>query len=275
MIHPPHREPLPLHVEERGHGPAMLFLHGFAAHSGLWRRWLPELERSHRVVLVDLKGHGRSPAPRDRRYGPVDQARLVARLVVERDLRDLTLVGHSLGGGVALATYLMLRDRGESRRVRRLISINGAAYPQRLPPYVRKARRPMARVLAALVPKRWLVRRVLRTVVHDPSVVTGELVALYADPLRRAGVRRAVLEMASAIVPGDVEAWVGRYGEVDVPTLLLCGHHDPVVPLWVAKRLAADLPQNRLVVLEACGHIPPEEQPGASLAAVRAFLDGA
>ena len=120
---------------------------------------------------------------------------------------------------------------------------------------------------------RRVVGTVLRHVVYDRSVVRPEWIDGYADPLRGAAARRALLEVARAIEPPDLETLVARYPTLDVPTLLLWGRHDPVVPLWVGERLARDLPSARLEVLEACGHLPAEEHPELSLRVLMDFLD--
>jgi len=265
---------LPLHLSTVGKGPPILFLHGFGMHSEVWKPWIDGLRPDHELHLVDMKGAGQAPKPRDGLYSPLDHADLVARLVVERDLRDLTLVGHSLGGGVVLLTALKLRDRGESARITRLVSVAGVAYHQRLPPFVGLAR--LGRVTDAafaLVPKGWLVRRVREDVVYAPEAISPEQVEPYARALRSPAARRALLATARQLLTPELDRWMERYSELDHPTLALWGAHDPVVPIAVGRRLVADLPHAKLVVLERCGHIPPEERPAASLRVVRHFLD--
>lgn len=264
---------LPLHVEERGEGPPLLLVHGFGANSYTWRHWVPDLARGHRVILVDLKGFGAAPGPDDHAYAPGDHAELLLRLVRGRDLRDLTVVGHSLGGGIALLLALRLLD-AEPERLRALVLVAAAAYRQAIPPWIRMARLPLlGPILLRLAPPRLLIRAVLRSIVHDPATITPTQVEAYAEPLESAAGRRALLRTARQIVPPDLEGTVARYAEIGVPTLILCGRQDPVVPLEVAERLAGTLPRARLHVLEACGHDPPEERPEESLAAVREFLD--
>ncbi|MGD2071753.1 MAG: alpha/beta hydrolase [Gemmatimonadota bacterium] len=266
---------LPLHVELRGHGPPIVLLHGFGATSYTWRHWLPALAERHTAVLVDLKGFGRAPKPDDGRYGPGEQAELVVRMMVRQDLSRATVVGHSLGGAVALLVALRLRDQGEERRIARLVSVAGAAYPQPIPRFVSLARRRwLARAVLRAVPKRWLIRTVLEDVVHDPASMTEDQVRAYAEPLATRGGRRAMLQAARQIVPENVEAWTRRFPELDLPTLLLWGNDDRVVPPWVGRRLAADLPCSRLIVLPDCGHIPQEERPTESLEALLGFLGG-
>lgn len=264
---------LPLHVVERGHGLPILLLHGYGASTHSFRHWVPELARDHRVMPLDLKGFGAAPKPDDGRYSPVDLAEPVVELIRRMDLRSVTLVGHSLGGGIALVAALLLLDRGELGRLRGLVSVSGAAYAQALPPFARLARWPRAsRVGLALVPKAWMVRRVLESVVHDPGAVDPDQVEGYAEPLRNPATHGPLLAAARQIVPPGLPALTARYPELDVPALLLWGREDRVVPLAVGERLEKDLPRARLVVLERCGHLPAEERPREALRVLREFL---
>jgi pimeloyl-ACP methyl ester carboxylesterase len=250
-----------------------VLLHGYGGSSFTWRHWLEALSARGHVVLVDLKGFGNAPKPNDGCYSPRDQADLVGQLITQRDLNRVTLVGHSLGGGIALLVALRLVAAGEGR-LHRLVLVAGAAYPQRLPPFVSLARHPrLSEILWRLFGARRIVRRVLHTIVHDPSRVTPLQIEGYARPLSSPGARRALISSALQIVPDDLDRTIGLYPTLRVPTLLLWGRGDPVVPLAVGERLAADLPHATLVVLEACGHLPPEELPDESLAALREFLD--
>ncbi|MCG6955182.1 MAG: alpha/beta hydrolase [Gemmatimonadetes bacterium] len=269
---------LPLHVETLGRDPGdgvdtFVLLHGYGGSSFTWRHWLGALSARGHVVLVDLKGFGAAPRPDDGRYSPSDQADLVGRLIAERDLKRLTLVGHSLGGGIALLVALRLMAAGDGR-LHRLVLVAGAAYSQRLPPFVSLARHPkLSGLLWLLFGSRRIARRVLQSIVYDPSRVTAQQVEGYARPLSRPGARRALIAAALQVVPDDLEQIVHRYPTLRVPALLLWGRGDPVVPLAVGQRLANDLPDATLVVLDACGHLPPEELPNESLAALEEFLD--
>lgn len=265
---------LPLHVTTQGQGGhAYVLLHGFAASSFTWRHWLPRLARRGRVFAVDMKGFGDAPKPADDRYSPVDLASLVTDFLVEQELESVTLLGHSLGGGVALLTSLQLRDLGD-RRVRRLALIGAAAYPQRLPPFVPLSQRPkLAWLLMRGLGTRRVVRWVMRSIVHDPSLVGREQIEVYARPLRSREGLASVMAAGRQIVPPDLEATAARYGEIDVPALLMWGDHDRVIPRWVGERLESELPGGRLVILERCGHVPPEEHPTEAWDALARFLD--
>ena len=264
---------LPLHVEQYGDGHRqIMLLHGFGANSHTWRGWIGALAKEHGVWSVELKGHGSAPAPPDDLYSLHDHADLVHRLIVQQDLRELTLVGHSMGGAIALLVAFRLLDEG---RLERLVLVSGAAYPQRLPPFIALAARGrLSEWGLRFFPKRLLIRRVLRSIVFDPEAVTDAQVAAYAEPLYSPAHRTALIKTAMRIIPPDLAKMTARIREIDVPTLLLWGRHDWVVPLDVAERLLAALPSAQLEIMEDCGHMPPEEFPKESLDIVPKFLRG-
>lgn len=264
---------LALDVERRGQGPPLVLLHGFGASRFTWRLWADDLARTHTVHLMDIFGFGAAPPPPDGRYGPVEQAETVVRWLRREDIRGAVLIGHSLGGGVALLVALRLAELGERERVKALVSVAGPAYPQAIPRYIGLARVPLlGRVLFALAGPERIVRKVLDFIVFDRARVTEEQVEGYAAPLRRPRTRTALVETARQIVPAGLDRMAARFPEIRLPVLLLWGRHDHVIPLWVAKRLERDLPNSKLVVLERCGHVPSEELPEQSLSAVRDFL---
>lgn len=265
---------LPLHVEEHGSGdPPLVLVHGFGGNSYTWRYWVPHLVRSHRVLLVDLKGHGAAPKPADDRYSPFDQADLLVRAIRSRDLVHATLVGHSLGGGIVLAAALRLLDT-EPERVGSLILVSAATRPQEIPRYIGWARRPLlGKPFLRLVPPRVLMGWALRSIVHDPSTISRDQIEAYAEPFLEWKDRRALLKAARQIIPEGAEEMVARYDTLAVPTLLLWGREDPVVHVELGRRLEETLPNARLEVIDRCGHLPQEERPRASLDPVRDFLE--
>lgn len=262
-----------LHVEERGgEGRPVVLVHGFGGHSFTWRHWLPGLGDAHHILMVDLKGHGNSPKPSHGEYDPFEQARLVAAVVRDRSLERATLVGHSLGGGIVLAAALDLVER-RPEALDSLVLVSAATRPQEIPRYIGWARKPvLGRAFLRMVPPRTLMRWALRSIVYDPSSVSREQIEAYAEPFESWKDRKALLRAARQIVPEDADAVVRRYESLDVPTLLLWGREDPVVPVELGRELEGRLPDARLVTLDACGHLPQEERPRASLRPVLEFL---
>lgn len=271
---------LPLHVTEvpgsaptGGDTPTFVLLHGFGASSYTWRYWAPLLAERGRVLCVDYKGFGAAPKPRDGAYGPHDQADLIVDLLRRLELRRVTLIGHSLGGGISLIVAIRLAEQIGSP-LERLILVSAPAYRQRLPPFVALSKRPrMSATLLSLVGVHRVIRAVIRSIVWDRDAVTDEQVSAYARPLTEPEGVRAMLDAGRQILPPDIDTIASRIPGVTVPTLLLWGRYERVVPVTTAERLAIELPDARLVVLERCGHVPPEERPAESFAAVSAFLD--
>src|SRR5680860_1557297 len=163
----PSEAPVRLYYQEEGKGPPLLLIHGFGASTYTWRHIAPELARTHRVIAVDLKGFGQSDKPFDSRYSVFDQAELLAQLIEDRDLRDLTVVGHSFGGGVALVLALEA-DKRLKGRITKLILLDSIAYPQDIPVFFRMLDMPLVSHLGVrMVPPAVQTRIALRIAYLD------------------------------------------------------------------------------------------------------------
>ena len=119
-----------------------------------------------------------------------------------------------------------------------------------------------------LLPRRLIVQG-LTTVYGDPSRITEALVDRYFELTLRAGNRAALVQRAQAWSRGEGVAHVTG---VVAPTLVLWGGRDALLPPALAQRFVADIPGARLQVFDALGHVPQEEDPASTVAAVRAFL---
>lgn len=258
--------------ETSGTGNPLLMIHGFGANLCTWRAVAPRLAETRRVILLDLKGSGQSDKPVAQDYGPQDHARLVVDLIRSLGLTELTLVGHSMGGGVALLTALLLSEAGDPR-LKRLILVNTIAYPQKLPAFVAILRVPfLGRVSMRLIPASVMTRLVLREAYFRPDRISADTVECYARPLRDRQAKRALVTTATRIIPPDFASLQSRYAQILTPTLIIWGDHDRIVPLSNGQRLAREIPSARFKVIGDCGHIPPEEQPEAFLSLLQDFM---
>jgi pimeloyl-ACP methyl ester carboxylesterase len=264
-----------LHFEEHGQGEPVLLIHGFGASVYSWRHLVPALAKCRRVIAVDLKGFGGSPKPEDDAYSIHDQVRLVSDLIRALDLSGLAIAGHSFGGGVALLLALELQSDARLR-LSRLVLIDSVAYPQPLPSFISLLRTPVVGAAGvAMLPANLQVRHVLKAAYYDDALIPEEAVVEYARALDMPGGRHALLRTAAQLVPPDIEEIALRYGEIRVPTLLLWGREDEIVPLAIGDRLHGAVAGSRLEVLDRCGHIPHEESPAAAVPVVCEFLDEA
>ena len=270
----PPEAPVNLYYQEQGKGPPVLLLHGFGASTFTWRHVIPELAQTHRVIAVDLKGFGQSDKPFDERYSVLDQAELLAQLIEDKDLRDLTIVGHSFGGGVALRLALDANDRLGGRIVR-LVLLDSIAYPQQIPVFFRLLDMPLvSQVGVRMVPPSVQTRVALQIAYHDDSKIDPEQVEIYAAPLKTAAGKHAIVQSARQIVPEDIDTLPERYKTITLPTLILWCDHDRIVPLDVGLKLRRTLPNSTLRLVEGCGHMPQEEQPETTLTLLQGFIGG-
>ncbi len=222
---------------------------------------------------MDLKGYGLSDKPRDGHYAVSDQADLVAEFIRTQDLHDLVVMGHSMGGGVTLMTYFKVREENPGR-IKRLVLIDSAGYPQKLPWFIRLAGIPLVNTVAtSLLSPRFATYMVLRKCYYNKDKITEEQIDTYAYYGSLPGAPEAVAQTARQIVPEDMEAVTARYKTISVPVLIIWGAEDEVVPLEVGKNFKRDIPNSTLVVIPKCGHIPLEEEPLETRQAITAFLN--
>jgi len=257
---------------EAGQGPPVILLHGFGASAYSWRYLAPALAEHHRVFTLELKGYGLSDKPADGKYAISDQADLVAAFIRTRDLHDLVVMGHSMGGGVTLMTYFKVAEDNPGR-IKRLVLIDSAGYPQKMPWFIRLAGIPLLNSVGTrLLSPRFAAMIVLRKCYYNKDKITDEQIDTYAYYGSLPGAREAVVATAQQIVPEDIEAVTARYKTISVPVLIIWGEDDQVVPVSVGRNFKRDIPGSELVILPKCGHIPPEEEAQETTRIVKEFL---
>jgi pimeloyl-ACP methyl ester carboxylesterase len=265
-------EPLELHYETYGQGNPVIFLHGLGASLYSWRHLIGPLAPHYRLILFDLKGAGESPKPYDSKYSMFDQAELIYRFSLQKDLQHVTLVGHSFGGGVALLVALKLTQQ-EPSRLSRLILLDTIAYPQKLPGVIRMLRMPVLGWLGLhVIPDKTKVHSMMKSLYYDDSKISPEDVEAYAAPLASHGAKYAFQQTARQIIPDHIDEIIGMYPQIQVPTLIIWGQEDKIIPLESGVRLHQAIKNSRLVVMERCGHDPPDERPEELMKVIWEFL---
>ena len=240
----------------------LLCLHGFGASLESWRDIQPLLSRNCRIYLLDLKGFGYSSKPRDGRYSAEDQAQIVTSFIERYDLSNITIVGHSFGGAVALLTSFMLRDKGLANRLESLLLIDSAGYVQKLPFFVLIPRLPLLnKFVLGTLPARWQASFTLKHLFYDSSQVTEERIHRYARFLSLPGSHQALIASARQIVPSGPDEMISRILQIRLATLIIWGENDPAIPLEHARRFHRDIMGSRLEIIPKCGHVPHEERP--------------
>lgn len=265
------KPPVRLAVRETGKGKPLLLIHGLGASSYTWRSITPALAKTHRVIAIDLKGFGDSDKPLDDAYSIADQARLVQDYMARRNLRGVTLVGHSFGGAVAMS--IALDDANVARpRIEKLVLIDSLAYQQPIPFFFKVLQTPIIGELGmSLIPADVQIARALAVAYHHDDRVKDETIATYATQLQTEGGRHALLRTVESLANENADAYAARYRTLKTPALLIWCAHDRIVPLRFGKRLWQDLPNAKIDVIEECGHIPQEEEPEETIAAIQGF----
>ena len=253
-----------IHYLEAGEGPALLLIHGLGASTFTFRRIFPDLARRFRVVALDLKGFGFSERP-DGDYALSTQATLVRGVMDGLGIEKASVLGHSMGGAVAMRLALACPGR-----VERLILASSASD-------VELGRRiwgaaVMSRLLPLAAPFTLHNRRFrelsLKSGYHDPDRCAEEAIEGYMLPGRVRGYLRALgSTMADwrrdpSLHPTDITQ----------PTLVLWGAEDRWLPPSRGERLHKLIAGSRLALVEDGGHLFLEEQPEASLHLIEEFL---
>jgi pimeloyl-ACP methyl ester carboxylesterase len=219
-------------ADEGFRAPTIVLIHGANDQAGSWFTVAPALAQTHRVILPDLAGHGES-APKE---GPIPLSLIIERLgTVIGDAQNITLVGNSLGGWIAML-YALKHPTQVARLV--LESSGGLSRPLAVP-LVAHTREEAVPILRAVhgpdyQPPEWVIDALVQRASGSPMLRLTELVEHNIEP---------------------------RLGEIRQPATLIWGADDGVLPLTYAKALQQAIPNASLNVIEGAAHIPHMQQP--------------
>lgn len=245
--------------------PVIVLVHGFSASTDAWEGWIGPLSKDYRVVVLDLPGHGLT-------RGPLIGGRDGFEAVVDGVTRGLglsrfTLGGNSMGGAVAWTYALDHPDK-----VERLLLVDAAGWP------AEKAsgaaifsvmRTPVGRALLKDIDTRPLIAQGLRAAYLDPKLVTPALIDRYADLARAPGHRDILLSLQTG-PRREATAW--DLSRIHVPTLILFGQDDRLIPAADGEKFHKAIPGATLILYPGVGHVPMEQIPAQSVADLKAWL---
>ncbi len=256
-----------------GKGDPVLLIHGFGASSYSWRHVIEPLAQKYRVITLDLKGFGESPKPRDDHYSVYEQARLVRNFILENNLKNLHIIGHSYGGGVALATSIYLSESHPGLQ-KSLVLMDSIAYPQELPGFVQILATPvLGPLIIHAIPNTFQVKNLLKKVYFNDDLIPQSAIDHYADNLGKPHAKYATLATVRQMLPADLQQFSENYANLAIPTLIIWSKEDEIVPLTIGERLHKNLSNSKLIVLDDVGHAPQEEKPSLVLPYLQQFLD--
>jgi pimeloyl-ACP methyl ester carboxylesterase len=258
---------------EAGEGPVLLLIHGMAGHCDNWREVIEPLAARHTVIAPDLPGHGAS-APGGGDYSIGALAAGLRDLLFALGHERATLVGHSLGGGIAMQLAYQFPEMAE-----RLVLVSSGGLGPEVSPVLRAAALPGADLFigatAAVGQKVGSVLgRGLSAIGLRPNADVAEVARGYAsldDPERRAaflGTLRAVVGTGGQRVAAGDRLYLAEA----VPLLIVWGARDSIIPARHGEDAHRLVPGSRLEVFEDVGHLPQLEAPGRFVAVLERFL---
>lgn len=257
-----------------GSGPPVVLVHGMLNSSSHWQSVALDLAREHTVIAPDLIGHGDSAAPRGD-YSLGAHAASIRDLLTALGVERATIVGHSLGGGVAMQFFYQF-----PARVERLVLISSGGLGHEVSPMLRTAALPgMSGVLSLAAHPRLLATlwgagsRMRRMGIRHGAYI--QAVARALRPLEQPQAREAFLQTLRAVIDVQgqrVSATDRLYLLESMPTMIVWGERDNTIPLEHGRSAHEAIPHSRFRTLAGAAHFPHLEDPGALVRVLREFL---
>jgi len=250
-----------------GQGPDMVLIHGTPWSSYSWRRIIEAFSGSHRVLFFDLLGFGGSSKSVAQDVGLAVQARILKQLIQHFDIHRPDIIGHDIGGGIALRAHVV-----EEVECRRIVVID--------PVILRPWGSPFFSHVKRHAPAFWdmpdviheaIVRRYIQTALVSPlpENIMEKLVSPWLGKEGKVGFYQQIRCADEA----DTEEVVVRLGEIKRPVHILWGDKDPWVPVDRAEKLRDRIPGSDLTLLAEVGHLVQEEAPSLLIDSLKGLLD--
>jgi pimeloyl-ACP methyl ester carboxylesterase len=246
-----------------GEGPVVVLVHGITGSSAQWAPVMPLLADRYTVVAPDLLGHGESAKPRGD-YSLGAYATGVRDLLIALDYPSATIVGHSLGGGIAMQFAYQFPERSD-----RLVLVSSGGLGAEVHLLLRAAALPGSELVLPLLSAR-RVRAVVSALAglldrvhlhpgHDLAELAGGIGTLADSEARQAFLHtlRAVIDPSGQRVSATDRLHLAEA----MPSLVMWGERDPIIPVEHARSAHQAMPGSRLEVLEGAGHFPQLDDP--------------
>ena len=258
-----------------GSGPPVVLIHGMVNSSRHWEAVALRLAQAYTVIAPDLLGHGDSATPRGD-YSLGAHAAAIRDLLATVGVDSATIVGHSLGGGVAMQFFYQFPQRTE-----RLALVSSGGLGGEVSPMLRSAALPGMSALLSLAAHRRVIDALNDGGERLRERGTGKGVYLQAvaralRPLQNRGAREAFLQTLRSVIDVHGQRVSARdrlYLLDGVPTLIVWGERDRTIPIEHGREAHRAIPGNRFETLPRAAHFPHIEDPDGLAAVLRDFLD--
>jgi pimeloyl-ACP methyl ester carboxylesterase len=257
-----------------GSGPPIVLIHGMLNSSSHWRAVALDLASEYTVIAPDLIGHGDSAAPRGD-YSLGAHAASIRDLLAAIGIDQATIVGHSLGGGVAMQFFYQF-----PQRVERLVLISSGGLGREVKPALRSAALPGVSALLSLTIRPRLLGALAQggARLRERGVRSGvylQAAARALGPLQNAGARQAFLHTLRAVIDVHgqrVSATDRLYLLESLPTMIVWGERDNTIPLAHGRNAHEAIPHSRFHTLAGAAHFPHLDDPEGLSQLLREFM---
>lgn len=255
-----------LHVRDSGprDAPAVVMLHGFGSSLHTWDPWAVALQSEYRVIRLDLPGSGLSEPDPTGDYSDVRSTSLLEALMDRLGVDRASFIGNSIGGRIAWRFAAR-----NPQRVLKLVLISPDGFASAGFAYGQKPSVPATIELMRHILPKALLRMNLVAAYGNPAALTDQTVDRYYDLMLGPGIRDAMIERMKQTVLEDPEPLLRR---INMPTLLVWGEKDALIPFRNSDDYLRYLPNAKLVSFAELGHVPQEEAPDLTLSPVQSFL---
>jgi len=268
-------KPLNLAYSEYGkkNKKTMLFIHGFGESKYTWRFIIKPLSKKYHIITLDLKGFGESPKTKDEDYSVYDQAKIVQKFIEQKKIKNLTLVGRSFGGGVALVLAMMQEKKILKFKIEKLILIDTMSYNQLLPSMMRLLQKPIIGYLGIhLLSSKTIAKEAYKFAFSNDKLIPKESVEKSAKLMNMPNAKYAYKQTVDYIIPDDISKIEKQYKNIKIPTLIIWGRDDVSIPYRFGFRLHRDIEKSNLFILKGVGHMPQEEAPKRVVKLIEEFM---
>lgn len=259
---------------DTGEGPVVLFIHGILGSQQQWSHLVDTMDDDHRMVLPDLFGHGESAKPMGD-YSLSSHAATMRDLLDHLGVERVTLVGHSLGGGIAMQFFYLFPER-----VERLVLVSSGGLGREVNVALRAATLPgAAQVLsvAASAPVLSQVGALGKAATKVGWRPGADLTAIWKgfSSLGDRESRRAFLATTRAVIDiggQSISAHDHLEGSLPIPTLIVWGSRDHMIPAAHARSVEQALPECHVEIFDGAGHFPHLDDPDRFARVLREFI---
>lgn len=252
----------------------IIFLHGFGLSLFSWNEVETHIDTTkYSLYLIDLKGFGFSYNEPKGSYSIETQSKIIAEFIKKLSLTNVTLVGHSYGGVIALYLLFINGSKNLGINFQKLILLDTPAFIDAQPFFLKVLRNPILNFISlkVLSPKSNAIFTI-RNTFYKKKEGLRKYLELYTFFFAQEGHDKTMTLIAKQIYPDNITEITNFYHSIEIPTLIIWGENDRLIPLKFGEKLKAEIKNATLKIINQCGHVPNEERPDETAFLINDFL---